>query len=302
MKTIVTTLLIILLSSILVFTITRIMPISPEKMLLSSHNMAHTKENIEALRDKWGLNKPLYIQYFSFIKGIFTLDFGKSLISGVEVKEEILKRLPYSLALGLGSLILSTIMAFFLGYLALIKEGAFDIFSRTLSLLSQSVPTFISAVFLIYILGVRFLVFRFFSQDPYISVLIGILLISLSTCGPLSRVVKKHFLELEDKSYIKRLYSHGLKREYVLLRYGYKPVLFNISGIIVSKFSSILGGSTVIEFAFSIPGISYFLIESIKNRDYNVIQVYLIIVMIWMIIVHLGFKRFKYFIDKRQSI
>ncbi len=79
----------------------------------------------------------------------------------------------------------------------------------------------------------------------------------------------------------------GYNLKYVLLRHCYKPVLYSILSASLVKFSSVIGGSVVVEFAFAIPGISYFLINSIVARDYNVIQAYLVILFVWMFSVHL---------------
>ncbi len=293
--------IIIFLSSILVFAVTRIMPLSPEKMLLSSYNLPQTEENITALKIKWGLDAPLYQQYFSWISGVLKGDWGNSLISGLPIKEELLKRLPFSLALGLGSLLLSSIFAFWLAYYAAIKGGFFELLSRGLSLLSQSVPIFISSLIVILYLGVKLKIINFYTGNPWVSTIIGIILLAIWSCGGLSRVAKKHFMELKEQTYIKRLISNGLNYEKIMLVHGYKPVLYSLSGALVSRFASILGGSSVVEFAFTIPGINFFLIESIKNRDYYVIQSYLLIVMIWMAIVNLAFNQLKIRLNRGQN-
>ncbi len=293
--------LIIFLSSILVFAVTRMMPLSPEKMLLSSYNLPHTTENIAALRSEWGLDAPLYQQYLSWIHGTLKGDWGNSLISALPIREELLKRLPFSLALGLGSLLLSAFLAFWLAYFAAVKGGFFEFISRSLSLISQSVPIFISSLAVILYLGVKLRIVNFYTGNLWVSTAIGILLLATWSCGGLSRVGRRHFIELKDKTYIRRLISNGFDYQQIMLRHGYKPVMYGLSGALISRFASILGGSSVVEFAFTIPGINFFLIESIKNRDYYVIQSYLLIVMIWMAVVNLIFSGIKIKLDTRQS-
>ncbi len=300
MRSLLSFVLMIVLSSILVFTITRMMPLSPEEMLLSTYDLPQTDENINMLKAEWGLDAPLYIQYFTWAKGMLLGDWGNSLISKIEIKDEIMKRLPFSLSLGLGSLLMSVILGFFIGYLAAVKKGIFELLSRGLTLFSQSVPNFIVALFVIYVIGIKFNLVNFFTGDPWISTFVGILLIAITSCGALSRVARQHFIEISNKTYIRRLYANGFRYNWIMLRHGFKPVIFGMSGAVVSRFASILGGSTVIEFAFSIPGINFFLIESIKNRDYYVIQSYLMIVMVWMAFVHVFFRWLKIKLDKRQ--
>ncbi len=299
-RSLISIVLMLVLSSILVFTITRMMPLSPEQMLLSTYDLPQTDENINMLKEEWGLDAPLYVQYFTWAKGMLVGDWGNSLISKIEIKDEFMKRLPFSLCLGLGSLLMSVILGFFIGYLAAVKKGFFEMLSRGLTLFSQSVPNFIAALFVIYVIGIKFDLVNFFTGDPWKSTFIGILLIAITTCGGLSRVARQHFIEISDKTYIKRLYASGFRYDFVMLRHGFKPVIFGMIGAVVSRFASILGGSTVIEFAFSIPGINFFLIESIKNRDYYVIQSYMLLVMVWMTLVHVIFRWIKIKLDKRQ--
>lgn len=277
------------------------MPLSPQEMLLSAYNLEHTAENISALTEKWGLDRPLYIQYFSWMAGLFRGDWGRSLISNIPIKDELIRRLPYSLSIGLGSLFLTTVLAFFMGYLAALKGGLYELISRLFALFSQAIPVFISSLFVIYILGVSLAWVHFFTGSPWNGVLVSIILLSLASCGGLSRVVRTHFLELKNKSYMKRLYAHGMKESQLLLKHGFKPVLYGLSGALVPLFSAVLGGSSVLEFIFGIPGISYFLIESIKNRDYAVIQSYLFLVMLWMSLVHILFHLLQKHLDKRLS-
>ena len=155
-----------------------------------------------------------------------------------------------------------------------------------MSIVNQVIPIFIISVIVIYIFGVRYKLIRIFVGNHVSAVIIGTMLIAIYNTGELARVVRIHYLELMGEQYILSLYSHGFNKYYILIRHGFKPVMYGLNAAIISKFASILGGATVIEFAFTIPGISYFLIESIAKRDYVVIQTYMLIIVIWMLIVH----------------
>lgn len=279
--------ILIIVLSITVFAISRSMPITPMEMLLSNGQLPSTKENISVLEKKWGLDAPVSIQYITWASNFFKGDWGYSLTSAQPIKEEFFKRAPYSLFLGLGSIVIGAILAFFLGLLASIKGGLWAKFIRLWALATQTIPIFISGVFIVYILSVRFKFFHFFTRDNIEGLVIGTLVLAIYHTGELVRVSYIHFQELKEKPYVLRLYAQGFSLPYMLLKHGYKPIIHSLSGTIASKLSGVLGGSVVIEFAFTIPGMSYFIVESMMKRDYFVLQSYLMVMVLWMFIVHM---------------
>ena len=108
--------ILVLVSSIIIFTVTRMMPITPMEMLLTSYQLPHTSENIELLSSKWGLDQPFFTQYFRWFTNFLKGDWGYSLITGQSIKKEIISRLPYSLTLGFGSIFLSAIFSLVHGF------------------------------------------------------------------------------------------------------------------------------------------------------------------------------------------
>lgn len=280
--------LMFIIMSILAFVLVRMMPISPVEILLNNLSLPSTEENIKAVEEKWGLDKPLITQYkvwfTNFIKG----DWGHSYITKLDLKEEWAKRLPYSLIIGLGGLVLSSILSFFIGYLSAIKENGFwDRLSKGLSIFAQSVPIFILSILVIYGLGVKLQKVKFFTGNQKAGLFFGVLFSALTTVGLLSRIVKSHFIEEGNKTYILSYISRGYNPKTVLLTKGYRQPLYGLFSALIDKLSWVIGGTTVIEFAFSIPGISYFLVESMHSRDYLVIQSYIILMFLWMFFVHI---------------
>ena len=118
--------------------------------------------------------------------------------------------------------------------------------------------------------------------------------------GSLSRVVKKAFREEMSKSYVRFSVSRGFEKNRVLLTQAYKPVVCHLLSAITGSFATVFGGSTVLEFAFGIPGISFFLVNSMKNADYAVLQTYILVVVIWMCLIHVMFQILLYRLDVRR--
>ncbi len=287
--------------SVIIFSVSRMVPGSPVERLLSAHQLPNTQENIEMMEKEWGLDKSPLEQYVYWISNFVKGDWGKSMETKRDIKDEFISKLPYSLIIGMGGIISSAIIAFFLGYLAALKDnGIFDKITRFLALFSLTIPNFILSVIIIYFVGVKFRMTNFFTGNGASSVFIATAVMSLYLVGNFSRIAKSHFREQMNETYIKFAISRGFKKETVLLKYGYKPVLYGLLSVVISNFAWVLGGSSVLEFAFGIPGISYFLISSLKANDYYVIQSYIMVIVIWMFFVHLIFNEILRALDVRE--
>ena len=118
-------LLIFIVGSLIAFGIVRLMSGDPVMMALSERNLPATEENISYLKKEFGLDKSLSMQYFEWISDFIKGDWGKSYMTDVDLKPEILRRAPVSLMLGLLGLIYASILAFWLGYLSSLKDGFF---------------------------------------------------------------------------------------------------------------------------------------------------------------------------------
>lgn len=280
--------LIFFIISIFIFMIVRLLPVSPEKQWLSSYNMAHTKENIEIIKAKMGLDKPLLAQYFYWIRNFLIGDWGYSLSTHVSIRDQFQEKILYSITIGILGIVFAAFGSFFIGYRAAIKRGGFfDRFSAALAVISQSVPSFITAIIIIYFFSVKLRLVRFFTGSAIYAMIAAISIVAIYSLGVYSRIVLSAFREEMSKSYIRFAVSRGMHPNKVLMRYASKPVLCKLIGAVIANFASVFGGSTVLEFAFGIPGISLFLVDSMKKSDYNVLQTYILVVVIWMFFVHL---------------
>jgi len=261
--------------SVITFLIVRFIPVSPIDMLLQHYNLPLTEENRKLLTSYYKLDQSLFKQYIVWIKDFLKGNWGISFITKLPVKEEMLRRLPYSLIIGLSSLFLSIILSFFL--------------------------SFIIAIFIIYYFGVKTQLIKFFIGGKFYGILFSIIILVLYQVGNLSRIVRDTFVEMKEETFVKFYLIRGFNINYVLLRHCYKPALYSLFSASISKFSSVVGGSAVVEFSFAIPGISYFLINSIVNRDYNVIQAYIFLICIYMFFVHLIFDFLLSFLREKGN-
>ena len=296
-------LIIFWVASVVSFGVGRLMPGSPAQLLLQAYDLPETPENIEMIERQWGLDEPLIKQYGAWMKNFLRGDWGRSMISKLEIRKLFLKKLPYSLILGFGSILISSLFAFFMGFAAAIRPGGLaDKLSRGLAVFAQTVPSSILAVLTIYLIGVKLKAVKFFTGGSTAGVVAATLFLSLYAVGGLARIVRVHFREQMGKPYIRFAVARGFESNYALLRYGSRPVLYGLVSVLIPKFGWILGGSSVMEFIFTIPGISYFLVDSIRLRDYYVIQSYIMVVVIWMFAINCISNRIMKVLDGREGV
>lgn len=272
-------------ASVVAFGIARLMPTTPMEQMLASRQMPATEENVAALEHEWGLDRPLPEQYLAWVANFVRGDWGTSLASRVDIRSEFARKIPYTLGVGAGGLVIGSVAAFFLGYRAACRpHGVSDRLSRLLAVLGQTIPSFILAMLVIQVLGVRLRVVKFFTNGSAAGVVTAALIVALYLVGNLARVVKVHFLEQRRRPYVRFAVARGYDEPSYLLRHATRPVLCGLAGVLAARVPQAIGGSSVMEFAFGIPGISYFLISSLQAKDYYALQSYIMVVVLVMFV------------------
>jgi peptide/nickel transport system permease protein len=294
--------IIFIVTSVLIFAAVRMMPSTPVDKWLDAYHLPHTEENIEYVESKMGLNEPLPLQYVNWIGNFIKGDWGVSLVSGENIRERFMAKMPYSFSIGITGILLGAFAAFFLGYrAALRRNGLCDRLTTSMTIFCQSIPMFILSILIINAFGVRLGIASFFTGDGRYSLLAAILLTALYSVGGLSRVVRSAFREEMSKSYVKFMVSRGFSPKMVLWKHAYKPPLASLVSAIITRFAGVFGGSTVLEFAFAIPGLSTMLVSAMDSRDYSILQPYILVVVIWMFFVHLILNPFLRMLGARRS-
>ncbi|MGN0255139.1 MAG: ABC transporter permease, partial [Chordicoccus sp.] len=283
------------------FGLVRLMPVSPVERWLSAFNLPYTDKNIAYVTKRMGLDRPLAVQYADWILNFLRGDWGYSLKSHLDIRQQFLAKLPYSVNIGIAGIVISALAAFPVGYRAAVRRGGIcDRVSSALSMLTQSVPSFIASIVLIYFFGARLKLVRFFTGNGAYAMTAAILITAFYGVGPLSRVVRKSFREEMNSSYVRFSVSRGFSPEEVLLFHASRPVICRLISTVMAEFATVFGGSSVLEFAFGIPGISTFLVTSMKSSDYNVLESYILVVIIWMFLVHLVLNLVLQMVDVRR--
>ena len=250
-----------------------------------------TPEAIEQLKAIYGLDKPLYIQFFSWIYSILQLDFGISFTSGEKVKEEILSRIPITLTINIVSMLLIFIISLYFGIKSAMKKNSiFDRFTNQLSLLSFSMPSFYLALVLVLIFSIKFELFPIAglhsvpndgSLNYYLDfawhLTLPIFIIVFGGIGSLILYIRALTIEILKSDYIFFARARGLDNKKIL-RYYILPNLYPpVITLLGLSLPGIIGGSVILETIFSIDGMGLLFYQSALSHDYPVIMGILII-------------------------
>ncbi len=250
-----------------------------------------TPEAIEELKAIYGLDKPLYIQFFSWIYSILQLDFGISFTSGEKVKEEILSRIPITLTINIVSMILIFIISLYFGIKSAMKKNSiFDRFTNQLSLLSFSKPSFYLALVLVLVFSIKFELFPIAglhsvpndgSLNYYLDfawhLTLPIFIIVFGGIGSLILYIRALTIEILKSDYIFFARARGLDNKKIL-RYYILPNLYPpVITLLGLSLPGIIGGSVILETIFSIDGMGLLFYQSALSHDYPVIMGILII-------------------------
>jgi len=256
--------------SVAVFLMASAIPGDPATVLAGDTASA---EQVERIRHDLGLDQPLPIQYLHFLDRLAHGSLGESTRTHREVLLEIADRFPYTLALTLGAVTLSTVLGLALGIVAALQRGrAADYLTMGFAIVGLSVPTFLIAILgiIVFSLDLHWLpVSGAFSPASYV---LPTVTLSLHSAAVKARITRSSMLEVLGHDYLRTARAKGLRERVVILRHALKNALIPISTIIGIQFGALLGGAYIIENIFGWPGIGRLATQAIFNRDFPLVQ------------------------------
>jgi peptide/nickel transport system permease protein len=268
----------LLIASLIVFTLPRLIPGDVVQLMLEEK--AYGKD-LEDLREKLGLNRPIHVQYLDWLGAVGHGNLGESLWTRQPVLAEMTRRLPVTAALGLIALGVAILIGIPVGVLAAVRpEGVLDFFARSAAILGLSVPAFVVAILVTLLPAIwwgwtpraRFVEF---STDPTAYVLQFILpatILGIASAAGIMRLTRGMLLEVLGQDYVRTAWAKGLRERVVVLKHALKNAVTPVVTVLGLQVASIAGGAVIIEWIFGIPGMGQFLVDAIVQRDYPVIQ------------------------------
>ena len=274
---------VLFIMTLIVFFSMRLLPGDPLTIFMgqqaSSGGMS--EEQLEGMRRFYGLDKPLPVQYVSWLGGIFKGNLGKSIYYRQDVGGLLRERFPITLHLGVTAWVAATIVGAFLGVLAGIRRGTWiDTVSTAVANIGITVPIFWLGILLIYVLGLKLRwlpIFGYTSpfEDFWMStkqIIMPVFCIAIPGMAYTARQSRSAMLEVIQQDYIRTAWSKGLRESSVIMRQALKNSLIPVITLMGIGLGLVLGGSVLVETVFAIPGIGQLLVTSVFNQDYVVVQ------------------------------
>ncbi|WP_341301040.1 nickel ABC transporter permease [Lysinibacillus sp. FSL H8-0500] len=269
------------------FLVVRLAPGDPVLTILNVDELSVNQEQLEALREDMGFNKPLLVQYGLWLLKFFTLDFGVSYVTGQPVMDMILMGLPATMELAAGALIVMVVISVPLGSLsALYRNSWIDQLGRTLSVLGAAIPSFWLGLILIELFGVRMHWLPTMGRDGFISLILPSLTLGLAISSVYVRLLRSSLLDSFSQEFIRAARARGLSEKRIFLMHAFRHSLPPVITVFGVSLGSLIGGVVVIEVLFAYPGIGKLVVDAIRQRDYPLIQGYILIMAIIVFIVN----------------
>ena len=260
----------------------------PAEIMLSSQGSVVTPQLLESVREDMGLNQPFITQYLNWLKNIIHGDFGTSYASGRSVIVEMNEHLPYTIKLAGSAMIITLIVSIPLGILSAVKKDKFiDKFIRLFTFVGNSIPGFLLALILLLVFSLKLKLLPILSESGAKSIILPSVTLAFAMTSKYIRQIRTAVIEELDKGYVKGARSRGIKESVIL----YKDVLKNIMITVITltglSIGSLMGGTAVVESIFVWPGVGSLALSAIANRDYPIIQAYVLWMAVMFIIINL---------------
>ncbi len=261
-----------------VFALIHLTPGDPIDAMMQESPNAQAKE---ALRRELGLDRPLYVQYGTWLGRVLTGDFGRSIRNNEPVIENVGKRIVPSLQLTLFAMLISLAVAFPVGILsATHRNSPLDGFGTMFALFGICMPNFLLALMLIYVFGVSL---RWLPISGYVnpaedliggirSLTLPAITLGLALAAVVARTLRSSLLETLSEDYVRTARAKGLSEKLVIRRHALKNGLIPVVTILGLQFGTLIGGAVITEYVFALPGVGRLVVDSIFARDYPVIQ------------------------------
>jgi peptide/nickel transport system permease protein len=295
----------LLIASLIVFTLPRLIP--GEVVVLMLAEKAYAKD-LDELRAKLGLDRPLPVQYFEWLGKAARGDLGESLWTKRPVLEEIGQRLPVTFELALLGLVVALLIAIPVGVISAARQDTIaDYVARSAAILGLSVPAFWLATLLIVLPAIWWgwrpvTGFVEFSQDPIghvAQLFLPAAILGIAVGAALMRLTRGMLLEVLRQDYVRTAWAKGLGERVILMKHALRNAIIPVVTLLGTQLPQIIGGTVIIETVFGLPGMSRFLFDAINQRDYPVIQGVNLVVVSVIVLVNLGVDALYAVLDPR---
>ena len=289
----------LLVATILVFALFWIVPGDPALTILAGgegDSGSVSAEQLQQMREKLGLDRPLYVQYASWLANVLRGDLGTSLWYKTPVWSQLKDRFLVTMELALMAIVLAVCAAVPLGVISAVKQDTgLDYLSRIFSSIGIALPTFWLGILIVYGLATFFewlppLGYATLWEDPLLNLqqlILPALTLAFNDLAFTARVTRSSMLEVMREDYLRTARAKGLVELRVIARHALKNALLPILTVSGYQFARLLGGVIIVESIFVVPGMGTLLIESIIHRDFIVLQAIVVLIAAVVLILNL---------------
>jgi len=265
---------------------------------------AVSQEIIDAKKAELGLDKPFIVQYFTWLGGMLTGDMGVSYVSGKNVFDTFISKLPATLLLTFLSIVLTIIISIPLGILMAVKQNKFiDYLLRVLSFVGNSLPNFFVALVLMEILAIQLGWLPVISANTgFEAAIMPTLTLAIAMSAKYTRQVRAAVLEELNKGYVYGAKARGISDKVILWKSVLRSAMVTIITLLAISIGSLLGGTAIIESIFMWDGVGKLAVDAITMRDYPLIEAYVVWLAIIYVVVNLIADLLYHALDPRIRI
>lgn len=243
-----------------------------------------TVEDVETIRRVYGLDRPVWIQYFDWLGRAVQGDFGESYFFRDRVANLIMSRIPVTLTLGLVGLAIALVVSLPLGIVAAVREGSWvDRLVGVFAMIGQAMPSFWLGLVLMIVFGLQLAWLPISGVETWDGYILPGVVLAFSAIPSLTRLTRSGMIEALASDYIRTARAKGLTRLSILVKHGFRNAAIPVVSIAAVQLGFMLGGSIVIETVFALHGVGFLAWESISKNDFPVVQaVVLVLALIYI--------------------
>ncbi|MBT6728871.1 MAG: ABC transporter permease [Deltaproteobacteria bacterium] len=288
----------VFVTTILVTLLIHIVPGDPVQIMFAQ-SQGSTPEQIEQVRINLGLDQPIYIQYLNYINQLSEGDLGKTIRGGQPVLEVIFQRLPNTILLATSAMMIAILLGVPLGFLAAYNKGTIaDTFIMILAISGISMPHFWLGLILLFIFAVD-LGWLPVSGSGLLNLILPALTLGISNAAIFARLTRTSMIEILQQDFVITALAKGLPKRYVLRKHVLRAGLIPLVTMMGMQFAFMMGGAIVVENIFSWNGVGRMAVEAIFQRDYPIIQGFILTFSVIVVFVTISLDVIYAFIDPR---
>lgn len=290
--------------TLMAFALGRLAPGDPARLIAERQaDGLATPAQIERVREEYGLNDRLPLQYARWVGNALRGDLGLSFKTGGPVLEELARRFPATLELAVYGMCVGILLALPLGIQAAVRRGsAVDHASRLVALAGASLPSFWLAFLLIIVFAVQLRMLPVAGRGTARHLVLPAVTLGFALAAPLTRLTRSSMLEVLGEDFVRTARAKGLHERGVVIRHALRNALIPVVTVAGMSFGHLLGGAVIVETVFAWPGVGKLVVDSIFDRDYPLIQGYVLFMGTVFVLINLLVDLLYVWLDPRVQL